>query len=117
MAANAPPEVPKKITYAHTHTNTFFDRTKNKSHIHIHTHTHTHTLKTQGHPDAWYNLGTIYFEGGKGVKKDEEKALECFHHAASLPEEKSGSPAYWLGYLYSVRSHTFTHTHTRALCV
>lgn len=55
-----------------------------------------------GHPDAWYNLGTIYFEGGPGVPRDAPMAIECFAAAAASPQETSGSAAYWLGHLYRI---------------
>ncbi|GAB5037554.1 sel1 domain-containing protein [Nannochloropsis oceanica] len=52
-----------------------------------------------GHPDAWYNLGRIYAEGGKGVKRDVDRAKDCFEKAARHPEEKGGAAAYMLGHL------------------
>jgi uncharacterized protein len=40
------------------------------------------TTSTNGNRDAHYNLGLLYSEGGKGLKKDFEKAAEWFRKAA-----------------------------------
>lgn len=52
------------------------------------------------HPDAFYNLGLLYYNGcGEALVQDRLKALEFFHLAA---RENDPSALFWLGHVYRV---------------